>query len=361
MKILVVGDFHSAIYEEAFLKAFVDCGYETDRFSWWQFFKGYQYGMETKRNIFEKIYYKFQNKYLIGPAFGYLNRDLLKKVEAFRPDLIFIYRGTHILAKTLKKIKKNGIIIFGYNNDDPFSKNYPFYFWRHFIKAIPFYDHIFSYREKNIIDYKKLGYSNVSLLRSCYIKERNFYIDKDDESRFKSDVVFVGHFEDDGRDEYIKFLFDRGVNIKLFGGSSWIKSKYYNYFTHKIGPIDNLDNVEYNSALNSAKICLVFLSKRNNDTYTRRCFEIPATKSLMLSEYSDDLNSLFAQGKEADYFKSKEELLEKLRYYLANEKKRTEVAQAGYERLLKDKHEVGDRAREVLKIFKEKYEKSINN
>ncbi|MFZ2978429.1 MAG: glycosyltransferase, partial [Candidatus Magasanikiibacteriota bacterium] len=168
-------------------------------------------------------------------------------------------------------------------------------------------------------------------------------------------------FEDDGRDEYIKFLFDNRVNIKLFGGSSWIKSKYYNYFVNKIGPIDNLDNIEYNLALNSAKICLVFLSKRNNDTYTRRCFEIPATKSLVLSEYSDDLNTLFAQGKEADYFKSKEELLEKVRFYLANENMRIEVVEAGYKRLIKDKHEVGDRVGEIIKIFKEKYEKSINN
>ncbi|MFZ2189836.1 MAG: glycosyltransferase [Candidatus Magasanikiibacteriota bacterium] len=360
MKIIVIGDFYFEIYEKAIFNALLLLGYDTYKFSWHEYFKDLQY-KKLANNIFKSLYYKFQYRFAVGPVVNKINNDLLKFVNQIKPDLVFVYRGTHLYPDTIKAIKESGVVVFAYNNDDPFSKKYPWYFWRNFIKAIPLYDHIFAYREKNIIDYKKLGCNNVSLLRSYYVKERNFYIDEVDENRFKSDVIFVGHFEDDGRDEYIKFLFDNRVNIKLFGGSSWIKSKYYNYFVNKIGPIDNLDNIEYNLALNSAKICLVFLSKRNNDTYTRRCFEIPATKSLVLSEYSDDLNTLFAQGKEADYFKSKEELLEKVRFYLANENMRIEVVEAGYKRLIKDKHEVGDRVGEIIKIFKEKYEKSINN
>ena len=33
----------------------------------------------------------------------------------------------------------------------------------------------------------------------------------------KFDVVFVGHFEDDGRDEVFKYLIENGVNLKIFG------------------------------------------------------------------------------------------------------------------------------------------------
>ena len=43
--------------------------------------------------------------------------------------------------------------------------------------------------------------------------------------------------------------------------------------------------------------CSFFLSKINNDSYTRRNFEIPAMKKV-LSEYSDELNKIFIEGKE---------------------------------------------------------------
>jgi spore maturation protein CgeB len=100
-------------------------------------------------------------------------------------------------------------------------------------------------------------------------------------------------------------------------------------------------------ALNSTKIALAFLSKLNADTYTRRCFEIPAAGAFMLAEYSDDLASLFAEGKEADYFRSPEEMMDKVRYYLRHETHRRRIASAGLSRVHLDGHEALDRARQI--------------
>ena len=63
---------------------------------------------------------------------------------------------------------------------------------------------------------------------------------------------------------------------------------------------------------------------------------------------NDDLAELFKEGSEAEYFRSKQELLEKINYYLKNTKKREKIAVAGYKRLIKDGHEVTDRVKEVL-------------
>ena len=46
-----------------------------------------------------------------------------------------------------------------------------------------------------------------------------------------------------------------------------------------------------------------FFSRLNRDTYTRRCFEIPAAGTLMLCDYSDHAATLFAPGREADFFR----------------------------------------------------------
>ena len=118
----------------------------------------------------------------------------------------------------------------------------------------------------------------------------------------------------------------------------WQKSRYFK------------DSIKPLYGINQAKISLVFLSKINNDT--RRCFEIPATKTMMLSEYTDDLaQNLFEEGREADYFKSKEELLEKIQYYLNNESEIAKIGNAGYERLMKDGHEVKDRTKQIMQTF----------
>ena len=71
----------------------------------------------------------------------------------------------------------------------------------------------------------------------------------------------------------------------------------------------------------------------------------------MLATFTDDLNSLFQENKEAAYFHSKEDLLKKIRFYLDNPDIRNNIAEAGYQRLLKDGHEVTDRVKEIIKVF----------
>ncbi|MBZ0310797.1 MAG: glycosyltransferase, partial [Anaerolineae bacterium] len=88
----------------------------------------------------------------------------------------------------------------------------------------------------------------------------------------------------------------------------------------------------------------------NQDTYTRRNFEIPAMRTFLLSQYSDDLASLFKEGEEAEFFRSKEEMLDKIAYYLAHDEPRQRIAQRGYERV-RDGHDVQSRARQALQTI----------
>jgi spore maturation protein CgeB len=352
MKILVVADWHGEMYAQAFYDGFKGLGCKVYRFSWKEYFYHYQYSncYETEGNKLKSLYYKIQNKFLIGPVLWNINKDLVGKCKEIRPDLIFIYRGTHIYPSTIKNIKSSiDCKVFGYNNDDPYSKDYASYVWRYYKKSINLYDWVFSYRWKNIDDYHALGYYQVSLLRSYYLKENNFYIESLPTTIYKCDVIFIGHFENDGRDDIIKLLIDNSIKIKLYG-TDWDKSKYYDFFIEYFGEIKPV-YTEYNLALNSAKIALVFLSKLNNDTYTRRCFEIPATKTMMIAEYTNDMNNMFQKGVDADYFKSKEGLLKKIKYYLFNENMLNNIAHSGYKRLNSDGHEVIDRCKEVISTY----------
>lgn len=337
IKVLVVGDFISLIHEEAICQAFEDNQIEVYKFKFSTYFKS---GFLIRNKITN-----VQTKLTFGPIISKINNDLHEHIIDNDYDFVFFYRP-RIIRESLFKIIYNRSIVYIYNNDDPFGKNYKSYFWFKFFRGLKYCHHIFYYRNKNKLDYNNIGYNNTTLLRSYYIKSINYPIDKKKEY----DVVFVGHFEDDGRDLYLRYLIENGVNLKIFG-PEWHRCPNYNFFVKHIGEINSLNLTDYNVVLNSSKIALVFLSTLNSDTYTRRCFEIPATNSFMLAQYSDDLANLFKPGIEADYFYSKESLLSKIIFYLQNDKTRETIANNGFKRVCFDSHEVTDRVKIILNQF----------
>ena len=345
MKILIAGDWHSELHEETVCNAFKVLGHEVLKFAWHDYFK--------PRNWIDVFFKKLQNRLITGPVVRKLNLDLIKAVAEFVPDMVFVYRGTHITAETLKKIKQQcpDVTLVGYNNDDPFAKGHPYSLWRHFFKAVPVYDLMLAYRYHNLGEFLRIGAKRVELLRSWYQPERNHPVSLSAEDRIKyeCDVVFVGHYESDERKQYLEELVRQGFKLKLFGpGYDWDPVLVNSQELKSQLPIHLVWGEEYNKALCGAKIALCFLSKLNRDTYTRRCFEIPATGTLMLSEYTDDLASLYKEGEEVDFFRSKGELIEKLKLYLGNEKLRQVVADNGYKRVIVDGHDVVSRMKQVV-------------
>lgn len=345
VKILVVGDGHSAIHEVAVVAAFKKLGHEAEPFYWHPYFQS--------DSLFLLLMKKAQNKFLIGPTINLLNRDLVRKAVEFSPNFIFIYRGTHIKPLTLIKLKQAlpHCEIFGYNNDDPLAKGHPPWLWRHFLKCVPIYDLVFAYRKHNLDDFIKAGARRVELLRSWFVPELNHpvYLSTQDKSSFECDVVFIGHYENDGRIEYLEEIVKAGYRLRIFGPPyEWDKLLLKSQTLKFLAPVHLVWNADYSKAICGAKIALCFFSKLNRDTYTRRCFEIPASGTMLLSEYSDDMASLFEAGKEADFFKSKEEMISKLKLYLGDDNLQRRVAFAGQQRVIKDGHDVVSRMARII-------------
>jgi len=345
VRLLIVGDGQSLIHERAFHAAAIAQGIDASLFTWRQFFS---------RSLVSRA----QEKVLVGPIIGRINRELIRAAEQFEPDLSFLYRGTLVLPATLERLRGLGVTLFGYSNDDPFSP-YQRREHRHFFSGIERYHHLFAYRLKNLRDYAAIGVENVSLLRSYFIESLNYPIENLQDSPYRCDVLFAGHFEPDGRDEMLAAILSAHVDLKVVG-PEWHRAPRYAALKSVLGPAPRGE--AYNLALNSAAIALVFLSRINNDTYTRRCFEIPAAATFMLAQHSDDLAELFTEGREAEYFRSSAELVEKIRYYLAHPDEREQIAAAGRARLLRDGHEVGDRLRQVMQTYSDRtFDKRAHN
>src|SRR6185503_19285906 len=89
---------------------------------------------------------------------------------------------------------------------------------------------------------------------------------------------------------------------------------------------------DYARALTGARIGLGFLRKVCPDQHTTRTFEIPACGSLLLADRTDDHQGFFAEGKEAEFFASDEELVDKVMFYSSHESARRAIAEAGSRR-----------------------------
>lgn len=167
---------------------------------------------------------------------------------------------------------------------------------------------------------------------SSFDKKKYFKIP---EVEKKNDVSFVGKvLYKNNRKEYIDYIIQNGTWVEIFGEGS------------KNGPVSLEKMVE---TFNKTKINLSFtgISTRNvvrNEPNINlrlrqmkgRSTEIALCGGFVLSEYAPGIEEVFDVDNEIKIFYSKEELIEKIKYYLEHEDEREAIATAGYERALKD-------------------------
>lgn len=171
---------------------------------------------------------------------------------------------------------------------------------------------------KTVTTIKKRLAQRVSRGENCVLAQfaANHYLYRNYNLKKKYDVVFVGQ-NFGNREMYIKFLRDNQVNVHAFG-MGW--------------PDGRLTQSEMIRVFNESKIILNFSSSYNNPElkYVKgRMFEIPACGSMLLTENCEDLDNFFNVGEHIDMFSTREELLEKVQFYLENENERVRVSEAG--------------------------------
>jgi hypothetical protein len=343
LRVLIAGAWQFPAYEKAFAGGLRNNGVEVLRFETASFFRG----VIGKPQLIAPCY---------SPASRLLNRALLEYCRNSKPDVVLLWRPTHVFPETIRSLRERGFLTVSYNNDDPFhhlhSRNLPwnhYLLWRLYLRCLPHFDRNFFYREVNRQEALNLGAPHAAVLLPYFVPEsdRPIALSAADLHRYETDVVFVGHYEPDGRAKSIAELVEAGLKVKVWGNEYWKNAKLGGIYD-RIGPIAPVFGDEYAKALCGAKVCLTFLSALNRDTYTRRCFEIPACGRVMLAQRTSDLQRLFTEDREACFFSDGTELLSKLKWLLADDNAREEIAIAGRDRVWRDGHDVTSRVREFL-------------
>lgn len=342
LKIIVVGAGDYPIYERALYDAFKELGYTEIKLVTWN-------KVLKRNNSFWKLLSKIETRYATGIQTLLFNKHLLDICYSDKPDIVFLYSCRLVYPNTVSKLQSNGIYVASYCNDDPFSDKYRDYFWKNYKNSLKFCNINYVYRHSNIKDVENITGIPGKLLRAYYIEKSNYICSKEELLPDVPDVIFLGHIENDERLDYLDALLGKGIKLGLneLAYGEWAKGK------------DNVVFLEnprewYNRYLCSCKIPLVFLSKINRDTYTRRCFEIPAAGALLFCPYTEDLASMFDENREIIFYRSKEDFVSKTMYYLQHDEERRIIASNGHKRLLNDGHEIKDRARTILVDYWEK-------
>ena len=281
----------------------------------------YQIWAYTLRKIFPNLitFDTKENYFKYGKAI--MNKKVLNLIKKENPDIIlFAFFNDEIYIETLfnlKKIKAKTVII-SCDEDLKYENYYKF--------ISLFFDYKIASQEMVKLDYEKDKHKNV-----FFHKDYNTYKLKPINIEKKYDVTFIGRPKAD-RAEMLSFLVKNKIKLALFG---W---DWYNYPDLKDVYKGPLNSEDYNKVLNETKINLCFTKsgyeeEKNLYNWKGKAFEVPQTKSFQLIEYFHLINSFFKNKKETDTFKNKEELLEKVKYYLKNEKEREKIAENSYKKI----------------------------
>lgn len=268
---------------------------------------------------------------------GHLKRPLdlhhanriIQQAAGEAPDILWIDKGRTIRPATLRRFRQNSprTAMVAYSPDDMLNPNNQS---TYYLRCIPLFDLHVTTKSYNVEELKGLGARDVLFIDNAYDPETHkpVTLQANELARYGCEVGFIGGYEED-RAEQMLWLADNQLQVSVWG-YAW--DRFHKPHARLTVRNEQLDELEYSKCISATKINLGFLRKVNRDLQTTRSIEIPACGAFLLAERTDEHRRLFEEGREAEFFSSREELLQKCRYYLEHEPERNGIAAAGRRR-----------------------------
>lgn len=291
---------------------------------------------------------------LRGPATIRFNRELLKSVKQHRFDWIWVDKGIFLFPETVSALRSMGCFLIHHLTDD-FLNPALRLFYRYYKRALLDYHVHLTSNCFNVRELRDLGVAHAVQTYLGFGEDLchpGGHLPTFDES-LQSEVAFVGFWRPH-LDSHIIPLIENGIDVKIWG-SGWRRSSLRRSLAGQ-ATFRQASNDEYPRILASTKIALCFLNRESRNTSTGRSFEIPAIGAFMLGERTDEHRSFFEEGKEAEFFDSPEEMIEKTAFYLTHDEARRKIAAAGHRRALISGYSYRDRIKKDVENVMPIYE-----
>ena len=300
-----------------------------------------------------------------GSVIEEINHYVVEAAREFRPHLVWADKQEFLRVEAIEELRKLGARLVHFTPDPYFTLD-----WKRtrlMDEAMRAFDVLVYCKSYEREDYEALGKPLVYMPLG-YCDEVHRPLPSSD-PRWACVVGHLGGWEP-RRERLLHAVAATGVDIKIWGehwdflrDGRWTPRRHiilrqlaggdrFHFHrddllarAHQGGEVYADD---YARALTGSKIGLGFLRKVCPDQHTTRTFEIPACGSLLLADRTAEHQDFFHEGREAEFFASGEELLDKIKFYGSNESARQRIAEAGYKRCIEGKYAYVHRLRAAL-------------
>src|SRR3990170_8700452 len=292
----------------------------------------YDYGDKARglsfehRNVFHslKSYSKKQNWDFIH--YDFMERGLILGIDSMTQELYELAKKdkpTYLVAvlfdfhrdpghEVFKQISSLGTITIHWFCDDHWR------FEKYSSVVAPHFDFVCTTANSALPKYAKLGISN-KVIKTQWACNHELYVPYDVEKDLE--ISFVGQ-PHGNRVEVLSTLIKSGLKLEVFG-FGWENRPRIPF--HQMVRVFSRSKINLNLS-NSSTLVGQQIKGRN--------FEIPGTRSFLLTSNAENLSEYYENGKEIVISDTAEELADKANYYLKNENERNKIAQNGYKRTL---------------------------
>jgi len=273
------------------------------------------------RKVYSFIFSKFDQYFL--------NKVLQDDVKNTNASIYFTELNHVISPKTLHVFREQGIKTIEWFGLFPFQ----FKEDDNVLKSVPYFDLILSPCDIFHLFNDELKPSRFLEIFPAYNPKtvKKIELVGSEVDKYSYDVVFIGSVAKihSNRWDILELLANTYDNFVFFGYAVEQVPSQYTFIKKYKGAIWT---DEYVKVINGSKIILnLFL-----DDYSKvksgvnlRTFEIPACQAFELSQYIPGLENFFEIGKDIETFKDNNELIEKIDFFLKNEKERKIIAKSG--------------------------------
>ena len=267
---------------------------------------------------------------------------VLETCQEVRPTWLLATGIAPIEEATLKEIGRLKVRRLNYLTDDPWN---PTHRAPWFLRAVTQYDFVFSPRRAMLSDLRAQGCLSACYLPFAYMPETHFAeapATDSERAQLASDIVFAGGADRD-RVPYMQALLQAGFKVALYGGY-WER-----YPQTSRAARGHADAATLRKAVSAAKVSLCLVRHANRDGNVMRSFELPAMRACMLTEDTVEHREIFGNDGEAvTFFRTREEMVEKLRWLLTHDDERRRLKEAAHRVITTGHHTYCDRLEAML-------------
>lgn len=248
-----------------------------------------------------------------------LNAALLREIEHGAIKRIILIAPYNILPETWRKIKERKISVIGWFGDNPFTKGIIF-------DSLQHCEQVFLVDEAWV---ERVRYLHPRVAYLPHAADEETFYPLEQNKTYSADVVFIGdsfNGTSDGvlRARIIQILSDSDIKTAVYGDRGW-----HTLFSHSPGLQNRViaatvSPEELNRIYNTAKIVLNIHHSQLLTGTNQRTFETAAARAFQLADHRPAISALYPGC--SITFISAEDLLQKARYYLANEQEREQLA-----------------------------------